>query len=197
MGGAAIIYLIGFPGSGKFTVGQEIVRLAAARGQQVVLVDNHHINNTIFELLDVDGVKELPPAVWNHIARVREAVLAAIEELGPPAWSYVFTNVLFAGDPGDEAHVGRLAQLAAVRNSMFLPVRLDCGVDELARRITSPERRQRLKWMDPDGVRRLVSSHRLVDIPDAGLTLDVTTVPAAATAECILDQLDHQRPSTG
>ena len=194
MGQAAIVYLIGFPGCGKFTVGNELVRLAAERGERLVLVDNHHINNTIFEFADVDGIKELPPAVWAHVATVRDAVLATIEQLGPPTWSYVFTNVLFAGDPGDEAHVGRLAQLAASRGSRFLPVRLDCDVDELARRVTSPERRDRLKWMDADGLRRLATTRRLVDVPNDALDLDVTTVPAAVTAQHILDHLGHHQP---
>ena len=179
---SAIVYLIGFPAAGKFTIAKEI---AGRASQRYVVVDNHHINNVVFEVIETDGVRTLPGRVWSLISGVRDAVLAAIEELSPTEWSYVFTNVLVADS--DESYVNRLAELADRRGSLFVPVRLHCAVDELARRIVAPERAQRLKWIDPDGLRDYVGRYRLVDVehPHA-LDLDVTELSAADAADAIL-----------
>lgn len=154
-----------------------------------MVVDNHHINNVVFEVIETDGVRALPPRVWSLIDGVRDAVLAAIEELSPPEWSYVFTNVLIAGS--DEPFVERLAGLAEKRGDVFIPVRLHCTTDELAKRIVTPERADRLKWIDPDGLRSYVATHKLVEVehhPHA-LELDVTTLTPKEAAETILDHI--------
>ena len=67
------------------------------------MVDNHHTSNVIFAGLNVDGVTPLPPEVWDRVREVREALLRTIEELSPPDWSFVFTNVLTDDKPGDRA----------------------------------------------------------------------------------------------
>jgi len=187
----ALVYLIGHPAAGKYTIAQALAEEAAARGHRMVVVDNHHINNTIFGLLDVDGIRALPSRVWEIIADVRRAALTAIEELGPPDWSYVFTNVLVAGDAEDEKIVRRLADLAHARASVYVPVRLLCDIDELSNRVVSPERRTRLKWMDPVGLRAFASTHDLVDISGhpAALDLDVTYRQPTESAIAILDHL--------
>lgn len=187
---AAIVHLIGFPGAGKFTIAKEMERIAADRGDRMVVVDNHHINNTIFAMLDVDGVKAVPPSAWARIAEVREAVLRTIAELSPPAWSFVFTNVLFADDAGDERHVELLAELAVARGSVFVPVRVTCDVEELVRRVVKPARRERMKWTDGEAVRALAERRELVT-PTSPLTLelDVTSLPAEDAAAEILDHV--------
>ena len=186
----AIVHLIGFPGAGKYTIARHMAEQRGPGPDRLVVVDNHYFNNTIFGVLDVDGIKPLDPRVWGHVLQVREAVLGAIEELSPSTWSFTFTNVLFAGDAGDEAAPGRLAALAAARGSSFVPVRLTCRVDELARRIVAPERRTRLKWVDADGVRALVDSRRLIDLDhEHALELDVSDVPPEATAARILEHV--------
>ena len=67
------------------------------------MLDNHHTSNVIFAALNVDGVTPLPPEVWDRVREVREALLRTIEELSPPDWSFVFTNVLTDDKPGDRA----------------------------------------------------------------------------------------------
>jgi hypothetical protein len=185
----AIIYLLGYPGAGKYTIAKALAALADTRGVPVRVVDNHHINNVVFEVIDVDGIGPVKPRTWSLIGDVRTAVLAAVEELGPPEWTYVFTNVLIAGDKGDEAILDRLATLAATRDSSFVPVRLHCELEELARRVVAPSRSERMKWVDADGLRAFVARLDLVDVsvhPHA-LDLDVTTLSAADAAEAILD----------
>ena len=187
---AAIVHLIGFPAAGKYTIACELARQAAADGHTMVVVDNHHINNVIFELLDIDGVKDLPEDVWDHVRPVRRAVMDAIEHLGPPDWSYVFTNVLLADKPSDVEKIPRMADFASRTGRAFLPVRLLCDVDELEARIVTPERRDRLKWIDPIGLRGLVTTRPLVDVPrESGLEIDVTSRPAAEVATEILQRL--------
>lgn len=187
----AIVHLIGFPGAGKYTIAKELAGAAAAEGGATFcVVDNHHINNTVFAVLRVDGVTPLPRRVWHYVEGVRTAVLGALEELGPSDWSYVFTNVLIAGT-SDEAGMRDVAALAERCARRFVPVRLHCEIDELARRIVSEERRERMKWVDADGVRAYVATRRLVDTgahPHA-LDLDVTSQTPGESAAAILAHL--------
>lgn len=187
----AVVYLVGYPGAGKYTIARHLAGRAHERGHRVVVVDNHHVNNTVFAVMDVDGVRGLPRRVWDVIGDVRAAVFTAVEELGPAGWSYVFTNVLLAGKTEDEAILDRVARVAAARESWFVPVRLHCAVDELARRVAQPARQERMKWTDPDGVRRLVASHELIDVAGhaASLDLDVTDLEPGDAADAILDHV--------
>ena len=123
------------------------------------------------------------------VSEVREAVLKAIESLSPPELSFVFTNVLVEGSVGDASAVDRLKAVAAARGSCFLPVRLICQTDELARRVVSPGRSARLKWVDADGVRSFVASHALLTPDGTRFDLDVTSLSPADSARLILDQV--------
>lgn len=184
----AIIQLIGFPGAGKFTIAKCLAALQGPGEHRLVVVDNHYFNNPIFGVVDVDGIRPLDTRVWGYVRQVREAVLQAIEELSPANWSFVFTNVLFAGNAGDEAAPGRLAALAEARRGPFVPVLLHCDLDELSRRVVSPERRDRLKMVDADGVREMAQQRALISLahPNA-LELDITDVPPEHAARRILD----------
>ena len=141
----AVIYLIGFAGCGKLT----IARAIQARFD-CILVDNHLVNNVIFSLIDPDGKTKLPPKVWENILQVRAAVLDTIRHLAKPGRSFIFTNELLEGDPRDWDVFLETAQLARDRGAAFLPVRLTISPDELARRVVSPGRAERLKEIDAE-----------------------------------------------
>ena len=66
----------------------------------------------------------MPAVVWERVGELREIVYRTIEDLSPPDRSFVFTNVLKAGDAGDEATLERVAAMAAARRSIYLPVHL-------------------------------------------------------------------------
>jgi hypothetical protein len=139
-----IIHLIGSPAVGKYTIASRVARITGAR-----LVDNHSIANVIFNLLDQDGVRPLPAGVWSHVSRVRAAVLDTLIHISPPELSFVFTNYMRGEDPAEYAAFEELVAVAEIRGSTFVPVILSCETPELVRRIGSPDRRERMKLIDP------------------------------------------------
>jgi len=181
-----LFLLIGFSGTGKLTVAKELRDRMAQRGDPVRLVDNHYVNNPIFGLLDVDGRRPVPPGTWDRVAEVRDAIVATIETLSPRDWSFIFTNDLI-DRPEERAWVARLGALAVGRGSVFIPIRLLCEVEELCRRVVSPERRALLKGISADDVRRRMKTEAVLDpgLPST-LTLDITSLPPDRAVDQIL-----------
>lgn len=183
---SAIIHLIGHPAVGKYTVAKALVAVAAESGERVVLMDNHATGNLILSILE--PVDPIPGEVWDRVGEVREVVYRTIADMSPPEWSFVFTNVLVADDPGDRAVVVRLAQLAQETGRHYLPVRLTCELDAQLRRVVAPERGPRHKWTDVTAVDRFVRAHDLVEVD--GLDIDTTHQSPERSATAILAHLD-------
>ena len=186
----AIVHLIGPPAAGKLTIARNLAEQATAAGHHTVVLDNHHTNNVIFAVLDTDGRTPLPEQVWTHVGQVREAMFAAIEELSPPSWSFVFTNVLVDDAALDHGYVDRLSALAEATGRRYRPVNLTCHPDQLVARAANPDRVARMKWVDPQGIAAFASEARMLRLtgPDA-LDLDSTTTPPVESARAILDHL--------
>ncbi|MCC8418982.1 MAG: hypothetical protein LN590_05450 [Rickettsia endosymbiont of Glossina mortisans submortisans] len=81
-----IIYLIGKPGTGKYTIAKELSKSG------YVICDNQLINNPIFALLQYDGFKKIPEFAWDTIRRIRDNVFEFI--MKEPFNNYILTNVL-------------------------------------------------------------------------------------------------------
>ena len=143
----AVFYLIGPPGVGKYTVGTIIAERTGAK-----LVDNHYAINPIFGLIEQDGRTPLPAEVWPQVGKVRSAVLETIATLSPRDWNFVFTHAA-SDDPSDADTCREILSTAERRGAQVIVARLHCAPDELARRVLSPERRSRMKEMDPDAAR--------------------------------------------
>jgi hypothetical protein len=191
----AIIHLIGHPGVGKYTIAKALVDAAAASKTRVVLMDNHATANLILPLLDKEGIDPVPKAVWDRVGEVRDVVYRTIEDMSPPDWSFVFTNVLAEEDPGDHAVATRLADLARASGRRYLAVRLHCELDEHLTRVTSPEREARHKWTDVPAVSRFVSSYTVLRASDYDpIDLDTTTNSPEQSAEAILMHLAQGGP---
>ncbi len=191
---AAIVHLIGYPGVGKYTVAKELVRLTDRDDRRFVLVDNHLTSNVIFSVIPVDGrsAAPLPDVVWDRVDEVRAAVLRTVEDLSPTDWSFVFTNVALEGDPVDRRSVERVRRVAATRHSHYVPVRLACDIDEHLRRVVRPDRADRMKWQDADGVARYRARAELIEIDHpALLDLDVTHRSATDSALAVLEHLER------
>jgi AAA domain len=177
----SLIYLLGYPGVGKYTIAKEIARLTGA-----VVVDNQLINLPILVLLRWNAVSDLPPGTLDRAEPIREAVLSALEEIAPPELSYVLTNVL-DDDAECRALYERVQRIAARRGAVFLPVLLRCDPEEQLRRVTAADRVARLKIADPEKVAAYTRSAQLL-VPDDPhlLELDTTHVDAADTAAAIV-----------
>jgi hypothetical protein len=179
-----VVFLLGYPGVGKRTVGSYLAGLLDG-----VLVDNQLINIPLLTLFKWDGKFLLPREVWERAEPIREAVLGTIEDLAPKSNSYVFTNVLEDDDAGMR-HYERIRSLARRRGSLFVAVMLDCDVEEQVRRIDAPDRVARLKGSDPGGYRRHRDSVRLFQPPPAEVVhLDTTRTAPRRNAEAIYEVL--------
>ena len=184
---STIFHLIGKPGVGKYTIGSELARLTGAR-----LVDNHSINNVIFNLVNGDGIAPLPAEIWPRVARVRAAVFDTLVHVSPPDLSFIFTNFMRGDDAAEQIAFMELAAVADARGSMFVPVILSCDTAELVRRIVQPDRRARMKMVDPVQGAQLndeVPQFRS-DLPNT-LELDVSQTAARDAAQAIFDWTAH------
>src|SRR5689334_20085717 len=93
-----IIYLIGIPAVGKYTIAKEIGQMTGAK-----VVDNQLINLPVFSVIGYDGTDAFPfpQGAWAQIEKIRRAVFTVIRDFCPPDDSFVFTNVLDAEEAGD------------------------------------------------------------------------------------------------
>jgi hypothetical protein len=175
-----MVFMLGYPGMGKRTIGSHLATLLDG-----VLVDNALINRPLLELFRWDGVAPLPPEIWERVIPIRDAVLGTIEDLAPASNSYVFTNVIVAGPTAADAY-DRIRSLARRRGSLFLAVMLTCDIDEQVSRIDNPDRVALRKGSDPEGYRGHRLTTRLYEPPpEEVIHLDTTTVPAIENAERI------------
>jgi len=181
-----LVLLIGFAGTGKYTVGRELCDLTGAK-----LIDNHLINNSIFTVVNADGITPLPAGVWTKVKEIRQIVYSAIRELAPPHLSFVFTMELIEGQPGELEAFHDLDRLAADRESLFLPIRMICAADELCRRVTDPGRAKMLKAISADAARRKSTEHTVLNPTHPNLrTLDVTDKSVKEAVQAILQEVD-------
>ncbi len=184
------IYLLGMPGTGKYTVAQGIAARAGFR-----VVDNHLINNPIFTVVRVDGKTTLPREIWKYTGDVGRAVFECIRTLSPPEFSFVLTNALYHDQPEDHAWFAEVAALAASRKALFVPVRLTISdTEEHRRRITDPTRDLRMKEIDPAGADRYAVREVLVPNHPHLLSLDVTRMTENDVTEKILSHVAHLHP---
>jgi len=172
------IYLIGLPGTGKYTIAKEIAKSGFR------IADNQLANNPIFELIGYDGSREdaVTRDAWHAISQIRNVIFAFIE--GDKQSNYVLTNVLL-DDQGDKDLFDQVMSLAEKRNSIFVPVKLIISEEENARRIVNEDRKKRFKQIVPI---KDYHSAKLITISHPNLLeLDVSDKSAAEAARIILE----------
>lgn len=161
----SIIYIVGPPGVGKYSLGRFLERRA-----NYELVDNHRWLNPILSLVEEDGVSPLPPEVFILAEVVRNAIFSGIKNLSPEDRSYVVTNSTV-----NEAYAAKVfndtREVATHLGALLLVVRLACqDPDELARRVSAPERRALLKSANVLEARK----NALLPLPDLGHPYTIT-----------------------
>ena len=176
--------LLGYPGSGKRTVGTYLAELLNG-----VLIDNQLVALPIFAAMNWEGKGQVPREVWLRIRQVRDVVLDTIEHLAPRTTSYVFTKVL-EDDVDGRSQYERFRSLAKARGSNFLAVMLECDAAAQISRIDSHDRIERRKLIDPEEAARHRRDVRLfVPPPGEVLHVDTTETSASETAVTILHAL--------
>jgi hypothetical protein len=178
-----IIYLIGKPGVGKYTIAQAL----SNKGFKVC--DNHLINNPIFALLTKSDNTPIPDIAWEAIIDIRNAILKFIAN--EPNNSYVLTNCLYDNEE-DKAIYNSVKQTASKRRSIFIPVKLLVSPTEHLNRVTQPERRIRFKCTDPSNA---YDATPLLHIMHPNLLqLDISELTAIQAAEQIINFIQHKKP---
>jgi len=176
-------HLIGYPGTGKYTIAQEIKKRLDCR-----IVDNHLINNPVFTVARIDGKTALPPQVWENTGKIWRIVLESIRDLSPAHFNFLFTNALFDTDPDDHDWFREICDFVDARGSVYIPVRLEIAdKEEHRKRVTATGRDERFKATDPQGPERFRARGPILCINHPNvLTLDVTDLSPENAAIAIL-----------
>ena len=181
------IVLIAFAGTGKYTIGRALAERTGAR-----LIDNHLINNPIFKVVNADGVSPLPQAVWDKVSKIRRLVYEAIREISPPGLSFIFTLELRESDLNAHRAFLDLQELATARESLLVPVRLLCDVEELCRRVSDPARMHQLKEISAELARKKMSKHTVLNPQHENTRIiDVTAKSPSESADAILHEIEQ------
>lgn len=175
MSSTTTLYLIGFAGTGKYTIAQEI----AKHGYKIV--DNHLINNPIFSLLDLDGVAPIPENAWTFVRKIRHIILDFVSQ--DLCSNYIFTNELLEHE-NDWKIYNLVKETAEKRGSLFVPLKLILSLDEHKKRVTNLDRKARLKTTNPAEV-HMEKKMITIDHPHL-LEIDVTHLSPLQAANKIL-----------
>lgn len=179
--------LLGYPGTGKYTIAKELVRQAVTAGSVVRLVDNHTASNIVFDLIaESDGRSALPEGIVKRVREINYAVLRTIAELSPTNWSFVLTHHL-VDTPEIHAYLADLESVATGRGGALLVVVLSCSREALIERVVRADRWERNKLVDPE--RALEIAERGMLDPPGALHLDITDSTPSETAAAILTTL--------
>ncbi|APR99177.1 hypothetical protein ASM33_03555 [Wolbachia endosymbiont of Folsomia candida] len=181
-----LIYLIGFPGSGKFTTAKEICKTIDA-----AVISNNLFNNIIFNIVDLRN-GNVPVDLWESIFLVRENMLAILEKHHIKSKHYIFTNELIDGDPYDQRIYNSVINFSERMNLDILFVVLHCDTQELVKRIQSEERSKENKIADPDSAMERIKGKKLF-VPEGALEFDNSHLSAKEVAKKIVEKIKNKR----
>lgn len=172
-----LIFINGMPGSGKLTISKMLAEKLDAK-----VLDNHAINNLVFNIKEFDG--EIPKEVFSFFRKVRYQlydILANLEQ----TQDYILTGFLSSSN---EKAYKATKKLAEDLNAEFIVINLVCSQDEILKRIDNPDRKNNKKLTDPE-VYQQVMDDRFLMFPDNSHTIDNTNLSEQRTLDAVLDKL--------
>ncbi len=169
-----VLYLIGLAGTGKLTIAHNLQALGFK------IIDNHLINDPIFQTLDLEGGASIPGDAWDAVHEIRDIVLNYIAK--DCTRSFLFTNELLEGSQTDQMLYQKIQSVANRRKAIFVPIRLLISEEERSRRIVSQDRKKRCKFVGID--KRPSLQVMSLSYPYL-LNLDVTNLSAQVAAKTI------------
>ena len=182
----AVYQLLGFPGTGKYTVARAMVERLAARGEPAALLDNHATANLVWSLVPAE--RRWDADVMARLAELRKVLWDAAAELTSPVHSLILTNYLPPGRPSTV--LDRHRELAQELGLPLVAVVLHCDPGEVLKRIPNADRAERMKLVDPERARQLMSSaltlpawRELTDLDITGLSPDEAAAQVIALAD--------------
>lgn len=184
----AVYQLLGFPGTGKYTVAQAIAEQLGARGEPAALLDNHATANLVWSLVPVE--RRFDADVMGRMAELRNVLIDAAAELTSPAHSLVFTNFVPAGRPSTV--LDRHRELAQQLGRHLVAVVLHCDPDEVLRRVPNADRAARMKLADSDVARTIMSSGITLPTWRELIDLDITGQSPSEVAARVIALADDR-----
>ncbi|QOD38363.1 hypothetical protein [Candidatus Wolbachia massiliensis] len=181
-----LIYLVGFPGSGKLTTAKELCKIIDA-----VIVNNNLFNNIIFKVVKLRN-GEVTDDLWEKIFAVRENMLSILEKHYIKSKHYIFTNELIDGDPYDQRLYGSVVNVSKKMGMKVLPAILHCNSEELVKRVQLEERGQENKITDSDFAMKKIKGKRLF-VPEGSLEIDNSYLSAKKVAKKIVDTMKDEK----
>ncbi|OLV18019.1 hypothetical protein [Deinococcus marmoris] len=175
-----LFHLVGPPGSGKRTIGLKLSALTGA-----VLLDNPLFNDAVFRPYGADGLRSIPEEIHVLATQVRKLGLEAAR-LAPRDVSQIFTSYL-TNRPSGPAALQLVRNLAAARDVRYIPVWLECDVEELERRLSLPERLERAKLRDPAILRETLRTSGMLSAPPDAIRIDTLALAPADAARLIAE----------
>lgn len=186
-----IILLTGIAGTGKRTIGQKITEL----NPEFKLLHHHDYLDPILKLLDSNPQNSNPDSIWwslddkgwDALKKARKVAFDTITYASPKNNSFVITYELLNNNIYHQAICDEIKEIATVRKSLFIPVRLICELNELIKRLTNPERKKYYKTQDTELIRKRFSSDVVFQSNLKNeLTLDVSKLNSEESAKKIL-----------
>jgi len=143
-----IIHINGWPGVGKKTIGGIVSHQLSAR-----FIHNHVLHDVAFACAGRGDADQ-----WPLYEKVRAAAYEVLKRR-PDGEIFVMTNALTEAPKEIEAW-SRVVELAIDRKVALIPIVLNADIEELAKRVSSPERLE-TKLKDSSALRQMVQSYSL------------------------------------
>lgn len=178
----SIIHINGWPGVGKYTIGDIAAQRLRAR-----FIPNHSL------CAPANCVADFGTPVFFDVARQIRALVFEQMVKAPPAEQFVPTSVL--SDRDDKRRFELIRDVAERRGQPLLAVTLFCDAEENLRRLDTPFRAARHSLTDGDILQTLFRDYRLLQ-PHHELVfeLDVKRAKPEESAQAILQFAERLEP---